>query len=50
MSFPRGQKAGSTYDVEAVDVTLVDPALHFVCDFFGCAYGCCAETADCRIV
>lgn len=37
-----------TYDVEAVDVAFVDPALHFVCDFSGCTYACRAETADCK--
>lgn len=35
-----------TYDIEAVDVAFIDPALHFVCDFFGRAYACCAETTD----
>lgn len=37
---------GDAYNVETVNVSLVDPFLHLVCDLLWCADGCCAETAD----
>lgn len=37
--------AGS-YNVETINVSLINPFLHLVCDLLWCADGCCAETTD----